>query len=109
MYKAHVYGKMTFYKDDASIDRKHPFGTLEMYDVEADSLNQLVQRLAEHFGTDMKQFLAGYSDDDEKDSIQRTGSCLINESNGNEVHHAMKITCDGEPVYLSEHPELPEE
>ncbi|MBU7545487.1 hypothetical protein [Weissella cibaria] len=109
MYKAHVYGTMTFHKDDTTVDRLRPFGELEMFDVEADTLAQLVQKLAEHFGTDMKQFLAGYSDDDEKDSIQRTGSCLINESNGNEVHHAMKITCDGEPVYLSEHPELPEE
>lgn len=109
MYKAHVYGTMTLYKEDASPDREHPFGKLEMYDVEADSLNELVQRLAEHFGTNVKQFLAGYTDDDEKDSIQRTGSYLINESNGNEVHHAMKITCDWEPVYLSEHPELSED
>ena len=107
MYKAHVYGTMTLYKEDASIDREHPFLKLEMYDVEADSLNELVQRMAEHFGTDVKQFLAGYSDDDEKDSIQRTGAYLINESNGNEVHHAaMKIICDGKPVYLFEHPEL---
>ena len=43
-----------------------------MVDVEADSLNELVQKLPEHFGTDVKQFLAGDSDDD-------TGS-LIRES-----------------------------
>ena len=99
MYKAHVFGTMTFYKDDASINRLHPFGKLEMFDVEADSLNELVQKLAEHFGTDVKQFLAGYSDDD-TGSLTSTGTYLVNESNGNEVHHAMRISCDGEPVYL---------
>lgn len=99
MYKAHVFATMTFYKDDASINRLHPFGKLEMFDVEADSLNELVQKLAEHFGTDVKQFLAGYSDDD-TGSLTSTGTYLVNESNGNEVHHAMRISCDGEPVYL---------
>ena len=106
MYKAHVDGTRTFYKDDASRDKMHPFGKLEMYDVEADSLNELVQKLAENFGTDVKQFLAGYSDDDEKYSLTSTGTYLVNESNGNEVHHVMRISCDGEPVYLLEHPEL---
>lgn len=106
MYKAHVDGTRTFYKDDASRDKMHPFGKLEMYDVEADSLNELVQKLAEHFGTDVKQFLAGYSDDDEKYSLTSTGTYLVNESNGNEVHHVMRISCDGEPVYLLEHREL---
>ncbi|RHE69286.1 hypothetical protein DW718_11630 [Weissella cibaria] len=106
MYKAQVFGTMTFYKEGEKIDSKHPFGTLEMYDVEADSLKQLVQKLAVHFGTDVKQFLAGYSDDDEKDSITRTGTYLVNEYNGNGVHHAMKITCGEKPVYFSEHPEL---
>ena len=105
MYKAHVDGTMTFYKDDASRNNMQPFGKLEMFDVEADSLNELVKKLAEHFGTDVKQFLAAYSDDD-ADSLRSTGSYLINEYNGNEVHHAMKISCDGEPVYLSNHPEL---
>lgn len=76
-----------------------------MYDVEADSLNELVQKLAENFGTDVKQFLAGYSDDDEKYSLTSTGTYVVNEYNDNvshraEVHHAIKITCDGEPVYL---------
>lgn len=106
MYKAHVFGTMTFYKEGASIDSKHPFGKLEMYDVEADSLQQLVQNLAEHFGTDVKQFLARYSDEEEKYSLTSTGSYVVNEENSNEVHHAMKITCGEEPVYLSEHPEL---
>lgn len=105
-YIAQVRGTRTFYKDDASRDKMHPFGKLEMYDVEADSLNELVQKLAEHFGTDVKQFLAGYSDDDEKYSLTSTGTYLVNESNGNEVHHVMRISCDGEPVYLLEHPEL---
>lgn len=105
-YIAQVRGTRTFYKDDASRDKMHPFGKLEMYDVEADSLNELVQKLAEHFGTDVKQFLAGYSDDDEKYSLTSTGTYLVNESNGNEVHHAMRISCDGEPVYLLEHREL---
>lgn len=106
IYKAHVDGTMTFYKDDANRNNMQPFGKLEMFDVEADSLNELVQKLAEHFGTDVKQFLESYSDDDEKDSMTRTGTYLVNESNGNEVHHAMRISCDGEPVYLLEHPEL---
>lgn len=111
MYKAQVFGTMTFYKEGEKIDSKHPFGTLEMYDFEADSLKQLVQKLADHFGTDVKQFLAGYSDDNEKDSITSTGSYVVNEYNDNgshraELHHTIKITCDGEPVYLSEHPEL---
>lgn len=105
MYKAHVFGTRTFYKDDASIDKMHPFGKLEMFDAEADSLNELVQKLAKHFGTDVKQFLESYSDDDTA-SITSTGTYLVNESNGNEVHHAMKISCDGDPVYLLEHPEL---
>lgn len=105
-YIAQVRGTRTFYKDDASRDKMHPFGKLEMYDVEPDSLNELVQKLAEHFGTDVKQFLAGYSDDDEKYSLTSTGTYLVNESNGNEVHHAMRISCDGEPVYLLEHREL---
>lgn len=105
-YIAQVRGTRTFYKDDASRDKMHPFGKLEMYDVEADSLNELVQKVAEHFGTDVKQFLAGYSDDDEKDSLTSTGIYLVNESNGNEVHHVMRISCDGEPVYLLEHREL---
>lgn len=109
MYKAHVYGTITFYKEGASIDSKHPFGKLKMYDVEADSLKQLVQKLAEHFGTDVKQFLVGYSDEEEKYSLTSTGSYVVNEHNGNEVRHAMEITCDGEPVYLSEHPELLED
>jgi len=64
---------MTFYKEGEKIDSKHPFGTLEMYDVEADSLKQSVQKLAEHFGTDMKQFLAGYSDVDEKIQLREQG------------------------------------
>ena len=85
MYKAHVFGTMTFYKDDASINRLHPFGKLEMLDVQADSLNELVQKLAEHFVTDVKQFLAGYSDDD-TGSLTSTGTYLVNE---NEVHHVM--------------------
>lgn len=106
MYKAHVDGTMTFYKDDASRNNMQPFGELEMFDVEAESLNELVQKLAEHFGTDVKHFLAGYSDDEEKDSMTRTGTYLVNESNGNAVHHAMRISCDGKPVYLLEHPEL---
>lgn len=105
-YIAQVRGTRTFYKDDASRDKMHPFGKLEMYDVEADSLNELVQKLAEHFGTDVKQFLAGYSDDDEKYSLTSTGTYLFNESNGNEVHHVMRISCDGEPVYLLEHRDL---
>ena len=105
MYKAHVYGTMTLYKEDASIDREHPFGKPGMYDVEADSLNELVQKLAEHLGTDVKQFLAGYSDDDTA-SITSTGTYLVNESNGNEVHYELRISCDGEPVYLLEHREL---
>ncbi|MCT8402250.1 hypothetical protein D0509_11410 [Weissella cibaria] len=114
MYKAYVYGTMTFYKDDASINREQPFGKLGMYDVKTNSLKQLVQKLADHFGTDVKQFLAGYSNDDEKDSITRTGTYLVNEYNDNgeyyaEVHHAMKITCDGEPVYLDKNPELYED
>ena len=109
MYKAQVYGTMTFYKEGASIDSKHPFGKLEMYDVEADSLKQLVQKLADNFGTDVKQFLAGYSDVDEKDSITRTGTYGVNESNGNIVDYAMRITCDGEPVYLDKNPELYED
>ena len=106
MYKAHVYGTMTFYKDDASIKREQPFGKLEMYDVEADSLKQLVQKLADHFGINMKQFLAGYSDDDEKHSLTSTGTYVVNESNGNIVNYGMKIICDGEPVYLDKNPEL---
>lgn len=106
MYKAHVFRTMTFYKDDASRDNMHPFGKLEMFDVEADSLNELVQKLAEHFGTDVKQFLERYSDDEEKYSLTSTGTYLVNESNGNEVHYAMRISCDGEPVYLLEHREL---
>lgn len=109
LYEANVFGTMTFVKNGASIDSKQPFGKLEMYDVHADSLSQLVQKLAEHFGTDVKQFLAGYSDDDEKNVRTSTGSYLFNDYNGNEVRHAMKISCDGEPVYLSEHPELSED
>ena len=105
-YIAQVRGTRTFYKDDASRDKMHPFGKLEMYDVEADSLNELVQKLAEHFGTDVKQFLAGYSDDDEKYSLTSTGTYVANEYNDNgshraEVHAAIRITCDGEPVYLT--------
>ena len=105
MYIAHVRGTHTFYAEGEKIGSTHPFGGLEMYDVEADSLKQRVQKLAEHFGTDVKQFLAGYSDDDEKYSLTSTGTYLVNEYNGNgshraEVHHAIKITCDGEPVYL---------
>lgn len=103
-YIAQVRGTRTFYKDDASRDKMHPFGKLEMYDVEADSLNELVQKLADHFGTDVKQFLAGYSDDD-TGSLTSTGTYVVNEYNDNgshraDVHHAIKITCDGEPVYL---------
>lgn len=111
MYKAQVRGTRTYYAEGEKIDSTHPFGKLEMYDFHADSLSQLVQKLAEHFGTDVKQFLSGYSDDNEKDSITSTGSYVVNEYNDNgshraEVHHTIKITCDGEPVYLSEHPEL---
>ena len=110
-YIAQVRGTRTFYKDDASRDKMHPFGKLEMYDVEADSLNELVQKLADHFGTDVKQFLAGYSDDTKDYSLTSTGTYVDNEYNDNgshraEVHHTIKIICDGEPVYLSEHPEL---
>lgn len=104
-YKAHVFGTMTFVKKGEELDSKHPFGKIEIYDVEADSLKRLVQKLAKHFGTDVKQFLAGYSDDD-TDLLTSTGSYLFNEYNGNEVHHAMKISCNGEPVYLLKHPEL---
>lgn len=43
MYKAHVFGTTTLYKEDASVDRLHPFGEFEMFDVEADTLAQLVQ------------------------------------------------------------------
>lgn len=104
-YIAQVRGTMTFYEEGEKIGSKHPFGKLEMYDVEADSIKQLVKKLADHFGTDVKQFLAGYSDDDEKYSLTSTGTYLVNEYNGNgshraEVHHAIKITCDGDPVYL---------
>ena len=106
MYKAQVFGTRTFYAEGEKIDSTHPFGKLEMYDVHADSLKLLVQKLAKHFGTDVKQFLAGYSDDDEKNATTSTGSYLFNDYNSNEVRHAMKIICDGEPVYLSEHPEL---
>lgn len=106
MYKAHVFGTHTFYAEGEKIGSTHPFGKLEMYHVEADSLNELVQKLAEHFGTDVKQFLARYSDEEEKYSLTSTGSYVVNEHNNNEVHHAMKITCGEEPVYLSEHPEL---
>lgn len=106
LYEANVFGTMTFYKDDASRNNMHPFGKLEMFDVEADSLNELVQKLAEHFGTDVKQFLARYSDEEEKYSLTSTGSYVVNEHNSNEVHHAMRISCDGEPVYLLEHREL---
>lgn len=106
MYKAQVRGTHTFYAEGEKIGSTHPFGELEMYDVEANSLKQLVQNLADHFGTDVKQFLAGYSDDDTKDySLTSTGTYVVNEYNDNgshraEVHHAIKITCDGEPVYL---------
>ena len=106
MYKAQVFGTRTFYAEGEKIDSTHPFGKLEMYDVEAGSLKQLVQKVAEHFGTDVKQFLARYSDEEEKYSLTSTGSYVVNEENSNEVHHAMKITCGEEPVYLSEHPEL---
>lgn len=111
MYKAHVFGTHTFYAEGEKIGSTHPFGELEMYDFEAGSLKQLVQKLADHFGTDVKQFLAGYSDDDEKYSLTSTGTYVDNEYNDNgshraEVQHGIKITCDGEPVYLSEHPEL---
>lgn len=106
LYEANVFGTMTVVKDGAKADSEHPFGKLEMYEVRADSLNLLIQKLAKHFGTDVKQFLAGYSDDDEKNALTSTGSYLFNEYNGNEVRHAMKISCDGEPVFLSEHPEL---
>ena len=104
-YIAQVRGTMTSYAEGEKIDSTHPFGKLEMYDVEANSLKQLVQKWADHFGTDVKQFLAGYSDDDEKYSLTSTGTYLVHEYNGNgshraEVHHAIKITCDGEPVYL---------
>lgn len=104
-YIAQVRGTMTSYAEGEKIDSTHPFGKLEMYDVEANSLKQMVQKLADHFGTDVKQFLAGYSDDDEKYSLTSTGTYLVHEYNGNgshraEVHHAIKITCDGEPVYL---------
>ena len=114
MYKAQVFGTRTFYAEGEKIDSTHPFGKLEMYDVEAGSLKQLVQKLADHFGTDVKQFLAGYSNDDEKDSITRTATYLVNEYNDNgeyyaEVHHAMKITCDGEPVYLDKNTDLYED
>ncbi|MBU5286563.1 hypothetical protein KQH86_10895 [Weissella confusa] len=114
MYKAQVFGTRTFYAEGEKIDSTHPFGKLEMYDVEAGSLKQLVQKLAEHFGTDVKQFLAGYSDDDEKYSLTSTGTYLVNEYNGNgshraKVHHAIKITCDGGPVYLDKNPELYED
>lgn len=110
-YLAQVRGTRTFYAEGEKIDSTHPFGKLEMYDVQADSLSLLVQKLADHFGTDVKQFLAGYSDDDEKYSLTSTGTYVVNEYNDNgshraEVHHVIKITCDGEPVYLSEHPEL---
>ena len=102
MYKAQVFGTRTSYAEGEKIDSTHPFGKPEMYDVEADSLKQLVQKLAEHFGTDVKQFLAGYSDDDEKHSLTSTGTYVDNDNGSHraEVHHAMKITCDGEPVYL---------
>lgn len=109
MYKAQVYGTMTSYAEGEKIGSTHPFGKLEMYDVEAGSLKQLVQKLADHFGTDVKQFLAGYSDYDEKYSLTSTGTYVVNESNGNIVNYAMKITCDGEPVYLDKHPELYED
>ena len=106
-YLAQVRGTRTFYAEGEKIDSTHPLGgELEMYDVEANSIKQLGQKLADHFGTDVKQFLAGYSDDDEKYSLTSTGTYLVNESNGNEVHHVMRISCDGEPVYLLEHPEL---
>ena len=114
-YIAQVRGTMTSYAEGEKIvDSTHPFGKLEMYDVEANSLKQLVQKLADHFGTDVKQFLAGYSDDDEKYSLTSTGTYLVNEYNGNgshraKVHHAIKITCDGEPVYLDKNPELYED
>lgn len=109
MYIAHVRGTHTFYAEGEKIGSTHPFGELEMYDVEANSLKQLVQKLADHFGTDVKQFLAGYSDDDEKYSLTSTGTYVVNESNGNIVNYAMKITCDGEPVYLDKNPELYED
>lgn len=114
MYKAQVYGTMTSYAEGEKIGSTHPFGELEMYAFEAGSLKQLVQKLTDHFGTDVKQFLAGYSDDDEKHSLTSTGTYVVNEYKDNgsyraEVHHAMKITCDGEPVYLDKHPELYED
>ena len=109
LYEANVFGTMTSYAEGEKIDSTHPFGKLEMYDVEANSLKQLVQKLADHFGTDVKQFLAGYSDDDEKYSLTSTGTYVVNESNGSIVNYAMKITCDGEPVYLDKNPELYED
>lgn len=109
LYEANVFGTMTSYAEGEKIDSTHPFGKLEMYDVEAGSLKQLVQKLADHFGTDVKQFLAGYSDDDEKYSLTSTGTYVVNESNGSIVNYAMKITCDGEPVYLDKNPELYED
>lgn len=97
-YIAQVRGARTFYKDDESRDKMHPFGKLEMYDVEADSLNELVQKLAENFGTDVKQFLAGYSDDDEKYSLTSTGTYVVNEYNDNGSHraelHYVATCCD---------------
>lgn len=72
-YIAQVRGTMTSYAEGEKIDSTHPFGKLEMYDVEANSLKQLVQKLADHFGTDVKQFLAGYSDDDENIHLHQQG------------------------------------
>ncbi len=36
MYKAQVFGTRTSYAEGEKIDSTHPFGKLEMYDVEAD-------------------------------------------------------------------------
>ncbi|MCT0042953.1 hypothetical protein EFL87_11070 [Weissella confusa] len=98
-YTATVFGKMTLARQFPS-DGESPYVEVDKCKIQADSLKQLVQKLAKHFGTDVEQFLAGYSDD-HTDPLKSTGLYLFGKDADEDIRHSIKIICDGQPVYLN--------